>query len=70
MAMLDRWYRDKNFSLVQEGLVDQLEDYLKYIKQFSSIETQLKNLVVQRQQTMTHLEQISERYTDLKNFEQ
>jgi len=46
MALLDKWYISKHFNCVQEGLVDQLEDYLKYIKEFSRIETQIRNLIV------------------------
>ena len=37
MGMLDKWYLSPSFNLVQESLVDQLEDYLKFIKQFSAI---------------------------------
>ena len=52
-----------------ERIIDQLEDYLKYIQKYSDLENRLKNQVIQRQDSMRTLKQISENAEDLWKFE-
>lgn len=53
----------------QENLIRQLEEYLKYIHDFSKLEQQITNLINQRYTTLTQLGQISAEVKNLKQFE-
>ena len=52
-----------------EGVVDQLEEYLNYIRQFTKVDTKLRNLINLRQSNLQQLGQLTQSYSDMKAFE-
>lgn len=69
MNILRTLTRNAKFNSTSEKLVDQLEEYFKYIQQFVKIENQLKNLINQRYCNYHQLAQCSANYKDLRTFE-
>ena len=67
--ILDELLKVARFHDSSERIIDQLEDYLKYIQKYTSLETRLKNQVIQRMDSMKTLQQISQNAEDLWKFE-
>ena len=67
---IEAYLKDPQFIQIHDEVVDQVEDYLKYLRDFIKLDTTLKNLENQRQQKLKQLVTISEEYKDLRKFEQ
>ena len=52
-----------------ESILEQVQHYLKFLKQFTKLEDKIKNLFELRQGKMVQLEKLTESYYDLKKFE-
>lgn len=68
-AILNELLKVARFHDSSERIIDQLEDYLKYIQKYTALETRLKNQVIQRMESLRTLQQISQNAEDLWKFE-